>query len=591
MRMPWQRRSARRAKPDEVSTPEATRQAWRSLPPLEDGFGVRPPLTAQSAELADALSLRLRSTRQRSPLIHRSGLPAPAAGGTVRGIVTAVPQRHRTATALQTPTGDDLDTAPPATTVSPSKSSQPRVVARPRPVGSLTTIDPALAAWLRRPPERQVTAQVEDAISSDNEDQNATPPAHVVPQRTQRTVIRRRGVAGSVRTIGLQAPFPDDPAEETPAVRPREAETPQGSVPERAPSVVAAAVGRIHRANVSDVQVERGKQAERLAASANALAVTRGGEVFIPESEGRLDTGRGGGLLAHELTHVIQQRRLGGSVPLEHSPRGRRLEAEAAMTERHVRGDLGAPAPAPAIVEPQPQPKAQPESEPAARGDSDDPAAATARDIQEELVASGRAIRMPDGALVFPGSGAHLREQRSSPVQPAVAIQRASEEATPGGPPDAPAEQPQGNSGTVPVLPPTEAAATSTPPTARIDMAPPPRSGWDGPQPTAHGAPPGVGASQMRLPAPSDIPAVVAPEAAGQATEALPDRADAPAVDLDDLARRVYGQLSEATPGLAAAPAFDLDDLAHRVYGHVRTQLRSELLIDRERAGLLTDFR
>jgi len=39
-----------------------------------------------------------------------------------------------------------------------------------------------------------------------------------------------------------------------------------------------------------------------------------------------------------------------------------------------------------------------------------------------------------------------------------------------------------------------------------------------------------------------------------------------------------------------AAP-IDLDDLARRVYGQVRTQLRSELLIDRERAGLLTDFR
>ena len=38
-------------------------------------------------------------------------------------------------------------------------------------------------------------------------------------------------------------------------------------------------------------------------------------------------------------------------------------------------------------------------------------------------------------------------------------------------------------------------------------------------------------------------------------------------------------------------PPIDLDDLARRVYGQVRTQLRSELLIDRERAGLLTDFR
>jgi hypothetical protein len=54
---------------------------------------------------------------------------------------------------------------------------------------------------------------------------------------------------------------------------------------------------------------------------------------------------------------------------------------------------------------------------------------------------------------------------------------------------------------------------------------------------------------------------------------------------------------STTTPAATAAPPaeeaapIDLDDLARRVYGQVRTQLRSELLIDRERAGLLTDFR
>jgi len=46
-----------------------------------------------------------------------------------------------------------------------------------------------------------------------------------------------------------------------------------------------------------------------------------------------------------------------------------------------------------------------------------------------------------------------------------------------------------------------------------------------------------------------------------------------------------------AAPPQEETPPIDLDDLARRVYGQVRTQLRSELLIDRERAGLLTDFR
>lgn len=46
-----------------------------------------------------------------------------------------------------------------------------------------------------------------------------------------------------------------------------------------------------------------------------------------------------------------------------------------------------------------------------------------------------------------------------------------------------------------------------------------------------------------------------------------------------------------AHPATEEPATIDLDELARRVYGQVRTQLRSELLIDRERAGLLTDFR
>jgi hypothetical protein len=35
----------------------------------------------------------------------------------------------------------------------------------------------------------------------------------------------------------------------------------------------------------------------------------------------------------------------------------------------------------------------------------------------------------------------------------------------------------------------------------------------------------------------------------------------------------------------------DVDDLAGRIYPMIRSRLRMELLVDRERAGLLTDFR
>jgi hypothetical protein len=51
-----------------------------------------------------------------------------------------------------------------------------------------------------------------------------------------------------------------------------------------------------------------------------------------------------------------------------------------------------------------------------------------------------------------------------------------------------------------------------------------------------------------------------------------------------------------ADGGAAAGPAGahsdrELDDLAHQLYDRLRSRLRMELLIDRERAGLITDLR
>lgn len=38
-------------------------------------------------------------------------------------------------------------------------------------------------------------------------------------------------------------------------------------------------------------------------------------------------------------------------------------------------------------------------------------------------------------------------------------------------------------------------------------------------------------------------------------------------------------------------PVIDLNDLASRLYQHIRSRLRAELIIDRERAGMLADLR
>ncbi len=543
MRMPWQRRSAGRAEPENAAAPGPTPHAWRSTPPLVGSAGGPPPLTARSVELADTLSRRLRSTRERPPLLHRAGFPDAAAPGIVRGIAVTSPlgtARSRAASAValsdDDTASDSTKAATPVTTVAPVRALRNRQT-------SLTSVDPAMLVFPVREMAQRV--QPEETDASDVGGADAQPAPLAPPPGLQRTVVRRRMGAPGTRPLGLQAPL-DDPAAKAAADRLAEVERAahQPST-EPAPHAVSAEVGRLHRADVGSVRVHRGDEAARVAADAHARAITRGGEVFIPDTAGRLDTGAGRGLLAHELTHVIQQRRLGTSVPLEHSPAGRRLESEASMTERHVRGDAGAPPPPVAAQPATPAPAAP---TPAAPADDDD-ARATARDIQDELIASGRAFRMPDGSIVFPGAGMHLPEQRMAPTQPAVVMQRAPDDTTPMAADEPPpatggAYTPASDMGFLPMqeLPATQNAAPS--PAA----ASAPTESW--PQPIAAAAP-----------SSTTSPAIAAAPQAEQASTPEP------------------------------APPIDIDDLARRVYGQVRTQLRSELLIDRERAGLLTDFR
>jgi len=545
MRLPWQRRSAGRVDVDSSVTAEPARYAWNALPALRGGVDTKPPLTAQSVELADSLSRRLRSTGERPRLIHRSGLPEAAAAGTVRGLAAASIQSQRTRVSRREPRDEEEEKpdteAGAADRLSVASSSRPPVIARQRLTRLMSAADAALGATLQRAVDAGPEPRVDETVPSSDPGEDT--PSHAASQPgLQHTVIRRRPGSAAPRPLGLQAPLTSDDRART-ALDTAEGRRDEHAQRETAPRAVAATVGRLHRADVTDVQVRRDREAELLAASEHARAITRGGEVFIPASEGPLDSGPGSGLLAHELTHVIQQRRLGRSVPLEHSPAGRRLESDAEMTERHVRGDLGAPAPPPTAAEPMSQPVVTPPRSSADDGDE----ATTARDIQEDLVASGRAFRMPDGSLVFPGAGGHLPEQRSTPVQTGVAIQRA---------PDAP------TSVESPAAGPTEAsgvADASVPdfsPAPDLSLASAPATSVGDVSPTRG----------QRAPETEMTPAVFAH--AGATPAVVP-----------------------AAPATEEAAPIDLDDLARRVYGQVRTQLRSELLIDRERAGLLTDFR
>jgi len=84
------------------------------------------------------------------------------------------------------------------------------------------------------------------------------------------------------------------------------------------------------------VRIDRSNEGAAAAAGMDANAFTAGDTIVMPSSHGQLDRGRGQALLAHELVHVGQQRRMGAGLPPEHSSAGQQLEREARSAESLV---------------------------------------------------------------------------------------------------------------------------------------------------------------------------------------------------------------------------------------------------------------
>ena len=89
---------------------------------------------------------------------------------------------------------------------------------------------------------------------------------------------------------------------------------------------------------LSDVRVHDDAVAGELARSVSARAFTTGADVYFAPGEHRPGTSDGDALLAHELTHVVQQRGAPTSGPLRVSEPGDALELEAEAAARDITG-------------------------------------------------------------------------------------------------------------------------------------------------------------------------------------------------------------------------------------------------------------
>jgi hypothetical protein len=101
-------------------------------------------------------------------------------------------------------------------------------------------------------------------------------------------------------------------------------------------------------------KVHRGEPVTSVARTLNARAFSHAGDVYIPAEAGSLESGTGRSLLAHEMTHVRQQRELGASRPSPETDQGlaleteaRRAESWALSTDLTLASPAGSPAPTP----------------------------------------------------------------------------------------------------------------------------------------------------------------------------------------------------------------------------------------------------
>ena len=185
-----------------------------------------------------------------------------------------------------------------------------------------------------------------------------------------RSEARPAGPSDGAITVSTKQRRDDRPVV-VPISRPRQptAEpSPSPSSTERVPSDLRAQLEPMLNADLSDVPVHRGAPSARAASDMSARAFTVGSEVHLPDKLGPTSHGEARETLAHELTHVVQQRRLGSVAPDESSAAGEHMEAEARQVARRVatpqRVSVAPPAPrrpsVPMVHHPPPQSAATP---------------------------------------------------------------------------------------------------------------------------------------------------------------------------------------------------------------------------------------
>jgi hypothetical protein len=285
--------------------------------------------------------------------------------------------------------------------------------------------------------------------------------------------------------------------------------------------------------DVAGIPVHRGPAVSEQARAYRARAFTRAGEIFLPDEAGPLGHSDTQALLAHELTHAVQQRVLSSSLPDEASQHGQELEHEARQAEDWYRSG-GSPPPRLAHL---PVATLLAGHAGLATVGGGAPASASGVGWTSPMLPSGPAAT----------SGVQRQDEGPAPAPAAAGQESAYTVSTQPG-----TGQPESNDMLLTALG-TGAVSTLPGLSAMLD---------------------GTLAASPILGGPSGLAA-----GSGSGTKEL--------AELAEHSERLVKLAGKRPPDLDD-PA-SLDELATKVYPLLRGMVRAELLVDRERAGLLAD--
>jgi hypothetical protein len=125
----------------------------------------------------------------------------------------------------------------------------------------------------------------------------------------------------------------------------------------RIPNDLVETFERSYGVEVADVTVDRSPAAAVKAKAIGAKAFAHHDLIVLPDEAGPVEAVEARALLGHELAHVVQQRTI-GSLPTESDVDGQRLEAAARSVEEWVRAGAAGPPPPVVPPEPGAPPEA-----------------------------------------------------------------------------------------------------------------------------------------------------------------------------------------------------------------------------------------